>query len=93
MITTFKNVAVEISTPLESIKQIGISIVLLIQEGASDEQILTEINGWKRKLSEVNAEKSKEHPKLKPGELSEKLSMDPAETLQRLGRIVVPTKE
>jgi len=93
MVSYFKNIAVEISTPYETIKQVGISIVLLIQQGASDEQILGEINGWKRKLLEIDAEKSKGPVKLEPSGLSEKLGMDPTKVLQRLEHIGVPTKK
>jgi len=48
MITTMRRVAAQISTPAETIKQIGIAVVLLLQEGASDKQIITEIRGLEK---------------------------------------------
>lgn len=89
MTSVFKNAAVEISTSAETIKQVGISIILLIQEGASDKQILDEVNGWKRKLSEMNASKKKEvSPLIEVGKLSKTLSVKPDEALKRLKEIM-----
>jgi len=89
MTSVFKNAAVEISTSADTIKQVGISIILLIQEGASDKQILDEVNGWKRKLSEINASKKREGAsRIEVNKLPKTLSVKPDEAVKRLKEIM-----
>lgn len=51
MVSMFRNIAVEIAVPAETIKQVGIAVILDIQQGKSDEQIVSTVRGLEKTFS------------------------------------------
>ncbi len=91
MISAFKNVAVEISTPAETIKQIGIAVVLLLQLDPSDQQIIDEVRGLAKQFSIKKVERIK--GRSDAGSLYDKLKIDPQEVLAKIKTLGYEVKE
>ena len=85
MIAAFKNISVEITTPAETIKQVGIAVILMLQQGATDKQIVDEVRGLEKQFSIGKVPKTKGDIKL--SDIHEKLGVDTREVMDKLKSI------
>lgn len=86
MKATFQRIATEISTPHDTIMQVGIAVILLLQQGATDQQIVDEVRGLAKQFSIEKATEIK--GRVRVSNLHEKLSVNTQDIMDKLQKLM-----